>query len=94
MATAFNEYVKIRKAFFNKHHNNFKTYTSPIDEYDTYHKTYVFNDNAQWSEVLGPYYETVNVMVKEVPIKVNIKLFRVEYYSTDDATSRYYYEEY
>lgn len=94
MTVSYDEYIKLRKAFFKKHGLDFKVYTSALDEYDRYHKEYVFKDNAQWCEVMGPYYETVTVNVKGVNIDVDVKLFSVEFYNTDDSSSKYYYEKY
>lgn len=94
MTVDYKKYSADKKAFFNKHKNNFDCMTTQMDQYGRYGKIYNFEDGAIWYENMAPTYETAEVMVKLVPIKVEVKMFRTEYYSTDDATSKYYYEKF
>ena len=94
MTVSYKEYNEMKKNFFEKHDFDFKTNTSSLDEYNRYHKEYIFADGAMWYEVMSPEWEEVEAEVKYVKVKVSVKLFRTEFWSSDDATSRYYYEKY
>lgn len=87
-----------RKIAFLHRHDDWKVETSPMDEYGRYHKTYICTDGAVWTEVNEPEYATASaeVEVKGVKVKIEqqVKLFRTEGWSTDDATSIYCYEKF
>ena len=93
MTVTYNEYRNDKQKFFKKHKNDFNTYTSPLDEYNRYYKTYTFADGAIWTEVMSTEWETAEVEVKKVKVTVEVKMFRTEYYSTE-TPSKYYYEKY
>ena len=90
----YDEYMADKKAFFNKYNNDFEVQTSQMDSYGSYSKTYIFSDNAIWYEVMTPTYEQATVEIKKVMVKVEVKMLRTEYFSTDDAHSKYYYEKF
>lgn len=94
MTVNYKDYTSEKKAFFNKHHNDFRCETSSMDEYGRYHKTYVFADNAVWYETMGPTYETAEVEIKFVKVTVEVKMFRTEFWSSDNANSKYYFEKF
>lgn len=94
MTTTYNDYIEVKKAFFKKHNNEFTTHTSSLDEYNGYHKEYVFEDGAIWYEVNSIEYVEYEVEVKMVKIKEQAKMLRTEFWSSDDARSSYYYERY
>lgn len=98
MTVNYEEYRKIKKNFFNRHNGEFKTFTSPMDKYGTYHKEYVFEDGATFYEVMSPEFASkeVEVEIKMVKIvsNVEVKLFKTEFWSSDDAVSRCYYEKF
>lgn len=94
MTVSYKEYNEDKKRFFKKHKNDFQCETSPMDGYGRYYKVYSFADGAQWYENMSPTYETAEVEIKMVTVKVEVKMFRTEYYSTDDSTSKYYYEKF
>ena len=52
MTVNYNTYNEEKKAFFNKHHNDFRCDTSSMDEYGRYLKTYTFEEGAQWGEAM------------------------------------------
>lgn len=87
------EYEKKKIAFLHKH-SDWQVETSPMDEYSTYHKTYTCTDGAQWTEVNRPVFKTVEVEVNKCKVKVEVKLFETEGWSTDDAISIYCYEKF
>ena len=94
MTVNYQQYSADKKAFFKQHKNDFECVTSPMDAYGRYYKVYSFADGAQWFENMSPTYEIGTAMVKCVEVKVEVKMFRTEYYNTDDATSKYYYEKF
>ena len=94
MTVDYKKYSEDKKAFFKKHKNDFQCETSSMDGYDRYYKVYSFNDGAQWYENMSPTYETAEVVIKMVTVKVEVKMLRIEYYNTDDAISKCYYEKF
>ena len=46
MTVSYKDYFETKKAFFEKHGFDFTTHTSSMDEYDRYHKDYIFEDGA------------------------------------------------
>ena len=93
MTVNYKIYLEDKKKFFEKHKYNFKTETSPMDEYGRYHKTYNFEDGAQWMETMSPQYVTETIEIKFVKMNVEVKLLRTEYWNTE-AGSKYYYEKF
>ena len=94
MTVNYEQYSNEKKDFFNKHDNDFRCETSSMDEYGRYYKTYIFTDDAIWYEVMGPTYETVEVEVKMVKMNIEVKMFRTEFWNTDDSKSKYYFEKF
>ena len=94
MTVSYNDYVNEKQVFFNKHHNDFRCETSSMDEYGRYYKTYVFADNAIWYETMSPTYEIAEVEIKLVKVQVEVKMLRTEFWNTDDANSKFYFEKF
>lgn len=94
MTVNYNTYNEEKKAFFKKHHNDFRCDTSSMDEYGRYWKTYTFEDGAQWCEAMSPEYVSQEVEIKMCKVNVEVKMLRTEFWNTDDASSRYYYEKF
>lgn len=90
----YKEYNEEKLKFMEEHNFDYTLETSPMNEYGEYHKTYVFADDSQWLEHMRPVYEKTEVVVKGVRVPVEVKLLETEYYSSDDARSRYYYERF
>ena len=89
------EYAAEKKAFIRKHGTkDWRVETSPMDEYDVYYKTYIFGDNAVWYERMSPEWEDIEAEAHGCKFKVSVKFFRTEYWNTDNACSKYYYEKY
>lgn len=93
MIVTYTEYEKDRKNFFKKHNNDFDTYTSSLDEYDSYHKEYIFKDGAEWHEAMRPTYESKEVEIKGCKLSIEVKMLRTEFWSTE-TYSKFYYEKY
>ena len=95
MTVDYKEYTKDLQDFIKKHgKQGWEVQTSPMDEYGYYHKEYICNDGAIFYEVMGPEYCKQKVTVKMVEVEVEIKLFRTEYWSSDNASSKFYYEKF
>lgn len=93
MTVTYKEYNEEKSNFFKKHDYDFTCDTSSMDEYGRYHKTYSFSDGAQWFEDMCPTYEIVEVEVCKAKVKLEVKMFRTEFYSTE-SPSKYYYEKF
>lgn len=91
MIVKVDEYVEDKNNFFRKHNNDFTCETSGGSA-EYYRKTYVFTDGAVWYEVMRKVYETVDIEKYFCIIKCDIELFETEYWSTDNAESKKYYE--
>jgi hypothetical protein len=89
--TTHTEYWDKKDAFFKKHQME-TVHTSAMNEYGGYCKTYVCVDGAQWFESMEIVPVTEQVTVRGVPVTVTVKLFRTEYWNTDDSGSYIYYE--
>ena len=94
MTVSYNDYVNEKQVFFNEHHNDFRCETSSMDKYGRYYKTYVFADNAIWYETMSPTYEIAEVEIKLVKVQVEVKMLRTEFWNTDDANSKFYFEKF
>ena len=93
MIMDYNEYMEAKRAFFKKHKGFADVDTTPMDQYNRYSKTYTCEDGAQWSEHMSYEWEIIETEVKKVHITTQVKLFRTEFYNTDNAESNYYYEQ-
>ena len=93
MTTTYEVYANDKKNFFEKHDYNYTINTSSMDKYGRYTKTYNFEDGAVWSELMSPETIEQEIEVKFLKVKVNVELFKTEYWSTESA-SKYYYEKY
>lgn len=83
-----------REMFFRKHNCDFEVQTSQMDEYGMYHKEYIFADGAIWYEVMSPEYVKEEVNIKLCKVTVEVKMFRTEFWSSDDSVSKFYYEKF
>lgn len=88
------EFYKDLNTFIQKHgkKSDWKVITSPYVN-GQYHKEYVFENGAVFTDVNyleGEYYE---VEIKELGFSSKIPVIKHEYWSTDDATSKFWYEK-
>ena len=91
VTVSYSEYVEEFKKFCHKHNNDFNcTTTGHSAEY--YHKTYMFSDGATWYEVMTKIYENVEAEAHGIKIPVEVELMKTEFWSSDDAESKYYFE--
>lgn len=93
MTVNFEEYQKDLKRFCKKHNQNgeCKIETSPMIN-NCYHKNYIYDDGSNFTEINEIVVEEVEVKVHGIFIKVDVQLWRTEYYSTDDSKSKYFYQ--
>lgn len=87
-------YEEAKRIFLECHDFDYKVDTSPMDELGTYHKKYICEDGAIFYEVMMPVWEKVTAEVHKCTVSVDVKFFRTEFWSTDDAESSYYYEKF
>ena len=99
--TTWEEYTKAKKEFIKKHSKiaDWKVETSSLNEYNIYHKEYVFEDGAVFYERMAPVWKKAGAEVEVVHgvhvwIEQEVKLLEIEYYRTDNTESCVYYERY
>ena len=91
----YEEYCKDLNSFVDKHSRkyDFKVYTSPFEN-NQYRKTVCFEDGSVFTEINEmDVVEDVEVEVHGLKIKTEVHLIRHEYWSTDDSSSKYWYEK-
>lgn len=93
MTVNYKQYESEKVAFLKKH-SWIDCSTSPMDEYGRYHKEYICEDGSIWYEVMGPEMVSEVVEIKKAQVKVEVKMFRTEFWSSDDSSSKYYYEQF
>ena len=93
MTTTYGEYLKEQMTFAKKHNakSECKIYTSPMEN-NRYHKEYCWEDGANWYEISELITETVEVAVHGLTMKVNVEMWRTEYWSTESG-SKFFYEK-
>ena len=93
MTVCYKQYTEDKKLFFEKHNYNYTLDTSSMDEFGRYTKTYMFEDGSVWYEVMSPTLESTEVEIRFVKIKVEVKMLRTEYWSSE-SSSKFYYEKF
>lgn len=91
----YKEYTDDLNRFIEKHSKKYdmNIWTSPITNGE-YRKEYAFEDGNSFYEINNlNYIEEVEVEVKGIKVKVDVKLVNHEYWSSDDSTSKYWYEK-
>lgn len=87
----YKQYMKEMVEFFHKH-GEFTLETSDM-KHNRYRKTYTFADGATWYEVCGSMFEMAEAEVHGLKFSMEVRLFRVEYWSSE-AGSKFYYEKF
>lgn len=93
MTVKYDTYSKEKKEFFEKH-SDFQIYTSSMDVYGRYWKTYRFENGAEWYEAMTPEYVRQEVEIKLCKTTIEVKMLRIEFWSSDNAKSKFYYEKF
>lgn len=93
MTVTYKQYSEERGNFFKNHEYDYKVETSMMDEYGRYTKTYIFDDGATWYELMSPEFVTETIEIKLVNVKVEVKMLKTEYWSSESG-SKYYYEKF
>lgn len=93
--TTFAEFDKEYTAFAIKHNKKAERHEDTyMDEHGMIHKTVYWDDGATWYEITETEYsENVEIEVHGIKMTVNVPMRRTEYWSTEKATSRYFYEK-
>ena len=94
MIKTVKEYFDERAQFFALHKYDYNMTTSPMDEYGRYFKTYAFSDGAYWYESMGPEWDQVTVEVKRTKVKVDVKLFKTDYWNSKGLATHVCYEKF
>lgn len=88
------EYYEVQSKFVSKHeHEISKVERSPFTD-NQWHKTYLCEDGALGTEINRIVYEQVEVEVKGLKVKVEVKLLETEWFDTDNGTSTFMYQKY
>lgn len=89
------QYYAELKAFIAKHGKSGNWYVD-TGKYDgnTYTKTYVFEDGAQFIEVnqMEGAYETITPSLNGTALQIEIPVIEHEYWDTDNSSSRIWFE--
>ena len=94
MTATYREYNDAKKAFVIAHmEHDMKIHTSSLDENNSYHKEYCFDDGSTFYEVMTREFNKVPVLIHGIEFSVNVELLKTEFWSSDDSVSRYYYEK-
>lgn len=93
MSWNYGEYWRTKDAFIKRHPID-HVYTSPMDSYGCYQKTYVCEDGEEWFESMGPEEVIETVNIKGLEFKVRVKLFRTEFWNTTEPGTGVMYESY
>lgn len=89
MIVPYSEYEKIKSAFFKKHKGLMKVNTSSLQN-GAYHKEYIASDGGVFFEVNSvEYVETVINLAK-----ISVKMFKTEFFNTDNSKSFLCYQSY
>lgn len=89
MTVSFNEYQKDLKDFCKKH-TIIRVETSSLTN-DIYRKYYI-SDKGCFYEVNSIVEVDAKAVAYEIEVPTKVKLFRTEYWSTDNSVSKYCYE--
>lgn len=87
----YKQYMKEMEEFFHKH-GEFTLKISDM-KHNWYMKTYTFAEGAAWYELCGPVLEKAEAEVHGLKFSMEVRLLRVEYWSSE-AGSKSYYEKF
>lgn len=93
MIASYKEYMGDKMEFISRHNHDYEIYTSPMDDYGCYYKTYCFKDGAVWYEKMSPEIVPAIAEARGVRCKVEVKLFKTEFWSSESG-SKVYYEQF
>ena len=88
----FDQYMEDKVLFARKHNakSECRSYTTPLVN-DCYHQGMYWEDGAEWDEVIDYVTETVEVKVHGIRVQAQVKLQRIEYWTTEFG-SKYVYQ--
>ena len=91
MTTTNMEYEQEKMNFFKKHNFDYVAQTSHMSN-NSYIKEYVFEDDAIWHETYDQIFEKVTITNHGIETNVKVCYRRTEYYNSDNASSKFVYE--
>lgn len=93
MTVTFEEYMNELKKFSEKHNKKaeLKVYTSALVN-DRYHKEYCWSDGHVFYEVNELVEEIIEAEAHGLKVRVPVKFWRTEYWTTENSSSKYVYE--
>lgn len=93
MATMKDYYEDLRDFCARNGKYECKVYTSPLIK-NSYHKEFCYSNGATFYEISDVVVEQVEVEVHGVRVLVEVKLRRLEYWSTTNSKSKFVYERF
>lgn len=77
------------KLFFDKHGNDYEERNS-CEDTDEFYRIFFFKDGSCWCEKYTDVYEKGNTEIHGIKIEVDVKLQKVEYWSTESKIKYFY----
>ena len=86
------EYLSSKANFISKHfgERGFREDGGVVGE--KIHKVLVFEDGAQWYEITEPIWEKLSGTLHGIPVETKVRMYRTEFWDSDNSKSRYLYE--
>ena len=93
ITTNWEEYQNDLAKFIQKHSKKYdwRVVTSPYEN-GQYRKEYLFEDGSTFTDINYLENEFYEVMIEDLGFSAKIPVIKHEYWSTDNATSKYWYE--
>lgn len=93
MTVNYKEYNEELTKFAQKHNEkaDCRIYTSPMEN-NRYHKEYCWEDGAAWYEVTELIVETKEIEVHGLTFKVDVEMWRTEFWSTESKSKYLYFK--
>ena len=93
LTMTMSEYNNQKAAFYRKHGKNRGGRERGHVEGETIRKTVLFEDGHVWEEVTEPVYETAEIEKHGIKFIIKLKMYRTEFWNSEDSRSRYLYEK-
>ena len=87
----YKDYEDEKAKFFKAHDYDYTVHTSDLQN-NSYHKEYAFEDGATFYESTRKVEEVQIIEVHKIKTKVVVAYMVTEYWSSDDSTTKVFYE--
>lgn len=93
ITVTFSEYIKEQMEFANRHvENGFcRVHTKTYGE--GFRKEFQLQDGARWYEITMPVTEEISAETHGIAVKANVKLWRTQYWSSENEEIKCFYEQ-